>query len=321
MLDLPKETLAATLDAYKIYETGGLETVALRGVTVRICEGEITAVVGPSGAGKTTLLKILGGVLRPTAGTVYWSDCPSDVSKLSSDLVVRTRQRFAGFVFQESNLLPHLTVLQNVKLAAQVAGTPKSNEKANYLLDRVGLGDRTGSLPHTLSSGQRQRVAIAGALINNPKLVLADEPTGNVDFDTGEKILDLFQELNEETGTAFFIVTHSQQVASRASRILEIRDGVLVGSHKLGADVKDLDKSRILNLDSFNRLTIPSYLLNQLDSPNRFIVETENGEIILRPCHDENVTSITVCRACGRIVKEKSNSCPYCKAPFKRQRK
>jgi putative ABC transport system ATP-binding protein len=281
--ELPSGVVAATLDVYKIYKTGELETVALRGVSLSISEGEMLAIVGPSGAGKSTLLGVLGGMLQPTAGAVHWSCCEGDVSKLDPERVVRIRQRFIGFVFQEGNLLPQLTARQNVELSARVAGLPNPRDRAEYLLKRVGLGDRLGFIPGMLSTGERQRVAIAGALINDPKLILADEPTGNIDVETSEEILELFKELNEETGVGFFIVTHSQQVASRARRIIEIKDGVLVGLHGEGADVRDLDRSRILNLDVHDRLSIPLHLLDQLGNPREFQVKIEKGELVLTP--------------------------------------
>jgi len=313
--DLPSDVLVATLDVYKIYREGEIETVALGSISLIIREGEMLAVVGPSGSGKSTLLGVLGGMIQPTTGAVYWSACRQNISRLDPEIVVDIRRRFIGFVFQETNLIPHLSALQNVELSARIAGLSKSRDRAKYLLERVGLSDRTGFIPGMLSSGERQRVAIAGALINDPKLVLADEPTGNVDLATSEEILELFAELNQETGVGFFIVTHSQQVASRAKRVLEIRDGVIVGSHGRGVDVRDLNKSRILNLDSRGRLFIPPHLLNQLGKPNRFQARVERGEIILAPYVKEEVEAMipfVTCRICGKVVKERRMACPKC---------
>lgn len=301
---------------YKIYKEDGLETVALGGVSLNIHDGEILTVVGPSGSGKSTLLGVLGGVIQPTSGIVYWSACRRDISRLNPEEVIKIRRRFIGFVFQEANLLPHLTALQNVELSARIAGLPNPKERAKYLLERVGLGRCLRFFPSMLSSGERQRVAIASALVVHPKLVLADEPTGNVDLVTSEGLLELFKELNQEMGTAFLIVTHSQQVASAADRIIEIRDGVFIGLHERGADLKDLDKSRIVNLDDLGRVTIPPYILNQLGKPTRFKVRTEGGEIVLTPYirgEAEVRVRLVVCKVCGKVIKgNEVKTCPNC---------
>jgi len=318
IFELPSDATASVLNVYKIYKEDELETVALGGVSLTIREGEILVVVGPSGSGKTTLLGILGGIVQPTSGLVYWSTCGSDITRLNPEEVIRVRRTFLGFVFQEANLISHLTVLQNVELTRRIAGLPDPTGRARRLLERVGLGDSLGLVPGMLSTGERQRVAIASALVVDPKLVLADEPTGNVDSYTSEELLNLFKELNREIGTAFFIVTHSQQVAAVADRILEIRDGVLVGSHTRGADLKDLDKSRIVNLDDLGRITIPRYILNQLNRPRGFKVKTERGEIVLTPYTErrERVKMpILVCRVCGTLIKDqKINTCPKCRS-------
>jgi len=289
VFDLSSDIVIAARDLYKIYKEGEMETVALGGVSLDIKEGEMIAVVGPSGSGKSTLLGILGGMIQPTSGIVYWSAYGDDISKLNPEEVIKIRRRFIGFVFQESNLIPHLTALQNVELSGQIVGIPDVREKAKQLLERVGLSKRMRSIPAMLSMGERQRVAIASALINNPKLVLADEPTGNLDPTTSERILGLFKELNEEIGVGFFIVTHSQQVASIADRTLEIRDGVLVGLHGKNIDMKDLDRTRILSLDDRSRLTIPAYLLDQLGKPRQFRIEIKEGRIVLTPIDGKNV--------------------------------
>ena len=313
--DLSEEIVAAAIDLYKVYKAGNLETVALQGLSLSIREGEMLAVVGPSGSGKSTLLQALGGMIRSTAGAVYWSNCGRDISKLDQNRIIELRRTFMGFIFQKENLIPHLKALQNVELSTRIASLPESRERAKRLLERVGLGKRMGFRPAMLSSGERQRVAIACALVNDPKLILADEPTGALDLSPGEIVLVLFKELNQETGAAFFIVTHSQQVASRANRMLEIRDGALVGSHARGADIGCLDGSRILNLDSLNRLSIPPYLLNELKNPKSFKARVEKGEIILCPYSKEGVEaaiSVVVCTVCGKVIKERRITCPNC---------
>jgi len=313
--DLPEDIVAAAIDVYKVYKVSRIEVVALHGVSLSVHKKEILAVVGPSGSGKSTLLQALGGMIKPTAGALYWSNCGRDISKLNQNRVIQMRRSFVGFIFQKENLVSHLTAMQNVELNSRIASLPKSKERAKMLLERVGLGKRIDFRPAMLSSGERQRVAIACALINEPKLVLADEPTGDLDLTTGEKVLDLFKELNQETGVAFFIVTHSQQVASIANRMLEIRDGTLVGSHAQGADIMYLDGTRILNLDNLDRVSIPPYLLNQLGNNRSFKARVEDGEIVLCPyCKDgvETAISVVVCTACGKVIRERRINCPDC---------
>jgi lipoprotein-releasing system ATP-binding protein len=313
--DVPEDVVAAAINVYKVYKAGNLEAVALQDISFSIREGEMLAVVGPSGSGKSTLLHALGGMISPTSGSIYWSNCGYDISKLNPNKVVELRRTFIGFVFQKENLIPHLTALQNVELSARIASLPEPKKRAERLLESVGLGKRMGFNPAMLSSGERQRMAIACALVNDPKLVLADEPTGDLDLQTGEKVLDLFKELNQETGVAFFIVTHSQQIASRASRMLEIRDGVFVGSHARGVNLKCLDETRILNLDSLSRLPIPPSLLNQLGNPKSFKASIKNGEIIMCPYHKEGVEmaiSALVCVVCGKVINERRITCPDC---------
>jgi len=315
VVDLPSDVTAAAVDVYRVYKSAAVETVALRGVSLNIHDGEMLALVGPSGSGKSTLLGILGGMLKPTAGAVYWSDSNLEISRLSPNELLEIRRKFVGFVFQTGNLVPHLTSLQNVELCGKVAGLSKAKDRARHLLERVGLGNRLGFIPAKLSSGERQRVAIASALINAPKLVLADEPTGNLDLATGDVILDLFRELNQETGSAIFVVTHSQRVGSRARRVLEIRDGVLVGSHDSNLDIRNLDESRTLTADIFGRISLPAHLLDRLNKPGRFKVRLTRGEIILTPVdgeESEHAVSVTICKNCKAVIDDGKSVCPYC---------
>jgi putative ABC transport system ATP-binding protein len=210
----------------KIYDAGENAVEALRGVDVAIEEGEFVAVIGPSGSGKSTLMHILGCLDTPTTGK-YWLD-GQDVAELSPRTLARIRNQKIGFVFQTFNLLTRATVLKNVELPLLYAGLPgdERRDRAHATLDRVGLGNRSKARPNELSGGQRQRVAIARALVNNPSLVLADEPTGNLDQKTGSEIIDIFERLaGEET---IILVTHDPTIAARTERRIKIVDGLIV---------------------------------------------------------------------------------------------
>ena len=211
----------------KTYDAGENAVDALRGVDVAIQQGEFLAIVGPKGSGKSTLMHILGCLDSPTEGK-YWLD-GEDVATLSARALARIRNQKIGFVFQTFNLLPRATILKNVELPLLYAGLPRAErrERAMGVLQRVGLGNRSKSRPNELSGGQRQRVAIARALVNNPSLVLADEPTGNLDQKTGSEIIDIFENLaGEET---IILVTHDPTIASRIERRIKIVDGCIVG--------------------------------------------------------------------------------------------
>ena len=210
----------------KTYDAGENAVDALRGVDVAIQQGEFLAIVGPSGSGKSTLMHILGCLDSPTEGK-YWLD-GEDVATLSARALARIRNQKIGFVFQTFNLLPRATILKNVELPLLYAGLPRAErrERAMGVLQRVGLGNRSKSRPNELSGGQRQRVAIARALVNNPSLILADEPTGNLDQKTGSEIIDIFENLaGEET---IILVTHDPTIASRTERRIKIVDGLIV---------------------------------------------------------------------------------------------
>ncbi|WP_041076381.1 ABC transporter ATP-binding protein [Thermotoga caldifontis] len=211
----------------KIYRMGETEVRALDGVSLTVEEGEFLIVMGPSGSGKTTLLHLMGCLDKPTEGEIYIASTP--VSKLSDAQLAKVRNKMIGFVFQQFNLLSRLTALENVELPMIYAGVPKSlrRKKAKELLELVGLGDRLHHRPTQLSGGQMQRVAIARALANDPVVLLADEPTGNLDSKSGEEILKIFSELNER-GQTVVIVTHDPEVASRGDRIIRMRDGKIV---------------------------------------------------------------------------------------------
>jgi putative ABC transport system ATP-binding protein len=217
-------TVIKTEDLAKVYEMGAEQVHALRGVDLEIRKGEYVAIMGPSGSGKSTLMNLIGCLDSPTSGK-YWL-AGRLVSDLDDDELAYIRNKEIGFVFQTFNLLPRATALHNVELPLIYNGTPAEEriEKAKKALERVDLTDRMTHKPNELSGGQRQRVAVARALVNNPSIVLADEPTGNLDSKTGEEIMALFENLYRQ-GNTIILVTHENDIARHAHRIIHIRDG------------------------------------------------------------------------------------------------
>jgi putative ABC transport system ATP-binding protein len=218
-------TLLLATDLTKTYRLGRVDVPALRGVDVRVETGEFVAITGPSGSGKSTLMHILGCLDTPTSGT-YRID-GEDVSRLAGKRLAQVRNRKVGFVFQTFNLMPRLTVEENVALPLKYRGgiaRPERRRRALALLERLGLSDRIGHRPDELSGGQRQRVAIARALVGEPAILMADEPTGNLDSQAGAAVLATFQELHA-AGHTIVLVTHDPNVAARAERVIEMIDG------------------------------------------------------------------------------------------------
>ena len=230
------EHIVETRDLVKVYGDGA-EVRALDGVNVSVTQGEFISVMGPSGSGKSTLLNMIGALDRPTGGQVLVNG--EDLMEVRD--LDTFRARTVGFVFQLHNLIPTLTARENVEvpMMGQPVGRGKRRQRSQELLELVGLSDRMGHLPNQLSGGERQRVAIARSLANQPALVLADEPTGDLDSQSGAEVIELMQRLNEELGTTFVVVTHDPAVARQTERILIMRDGRIVHEHTVGTPFEE----------------------------------------------------------------------------------
>ena len=234
---MESEAIVETRDLVKVYGDGA-EVRALDGVNMRIAQGEFVSVMGPSGSGKSTLLNMLGALDRPTSGTVLVNG--QDLEQVRN--LDTFRARTVGFIFQLHNLIPTLTARENVEvpMRGQPLGRgPGKRRRAEKLLELVGLADRMGHVPNQLSGGERQRVAIARALANQPAIVLADEPTGDLDSQSGAEVIALMRQLNHELGTTVIVVTHDPAVARQTERVLVMRDGRLVHEHKVGTPLEE----------------------------------------------------------------------------------
>jgi putative ABC transport system ATP-binding protein len=221
------DSLISVRNVTKVYDSSEVEVHALRGVSLDIRKGEFISIIGPSGSGKTTLMDILGCLSRPTSGEYYFED--KDVSGLGDDTLAELRNKRIGFVFQAFNLLPRLTALKNVELPLIYGGIPSRERirRASEALESVGLGDRIHHRPNALSGGQIQRVAVARALVNRTSLILADEPTGNLDSKSAQEVIAVFKELHR-TGNTLVMVTHNEDIAGHAERTVTFQDGLVV---------------------------------------------------------------------------------------------
>jgi putative ABC transport system ATP-binding protein len=230
---MTKGTVIRVEKLVKIYQLGKVSIHALRGVSFDVAKGEFLVVMGPSGSGKTTLLNLIGAIDKPTSGRILIEG--RDITILSEGELTKLRRHKIGFIFQFYNLIPALTALENVELPMLTAGMPRkdASQRAFQLLDMVGLAERVNHFPDELSGGEQQRVAIARALANKPSVILADEPTGDLDTKTGMEVVQMLHDTSKRENTTVIVVTHDPMITERADRILHLRDGNIVGEKRL----------------------------------------------------------------------------------------
>lgn len=292
-MDKPYEDMIQAEGLVKIYKTKETEVLALQGLDLTVKTGELTALIGNSGSGKSTFLNMIGGLDKPSAGSLTVAG--SNLFTMSEKELVRYKRDTVGFVWQNNgkNMLPYLTALENIMLPMNLSGTKAKREKALMLLERVGLSSKKHSRMNMLSGGEMQRIAIAIALANSPKLLLADEPTGSVDSKTGNYIFDIFSELNND-GQTILIVTHDMTLSKKVRRVVAIRDGRISSERVLKESY--LDRVRESNidwsfeetqdeytvLDKAHRIQIPPEMLKELNlEENRVRMRVSDGKIII----------------------------------------
>ncbi len=287
-----REPYVVCEDLFKIYKVADLEVVALRGLDLRVDAGEIMAIVGASGSGKTTLLNILAGYDAPSAGRVVVGD--KDLLKMTAREVIEYRRTGVGFIWQQPsrNLFPYLSTIENVELPMMLTEQPSSyrRTRAQELLQLVGLKDKTANTPERLSGGEQQRAAIAVALANRPPLLLADEPTGELDDETAGHILDVMHTVNQELGSTIVIVTHDLNISHKVNRVVAIRDGKTSTEVLRRVSFRPTDEARaeeevleeFLLVDGSGRIQIPKEYLNALKIKGRARISLRDGEVILQ---------------------------------------
>ncbi len=284
----------------KIYKTPDIEVLALQGLDLTVDYGEMMAIIGNSGSGKSTFLNMLGGLDRPSAGKLIVDG--KDLFKLTDKQLVEYKQKTVGFVWQNNarNLLPYLTAIQNVMMPMLFSDEKKKRARAEMLLDMVALSHRKNARLSTMSGGEQQRVAIAIALANHPRILLADEPTGSVDQKTSDYILDMLRDINRESGVTIVIVTHDQLLAKKVNRVVAIRDGKISSERIMKesylerlndisamTDVSEVQDEYVV-MDKAGRLQLPGDMLKRLGvRGNRVRMEMKDGEIIIRKPFEE----------------------------------
>ena len=319
---LDEKILMKSSGVYSIYKgkEGATNVVALKGINLEVKRGEFVAIVGPSGSGKSTLMRCLGGLQNPSAGVINYENV--DITKLNEMQLVPFRRNTVGFVFQEGNLLNTVSAYQNVVRTLRYGGVSftDARKRANDTLDILGLQSRKHDLPHRLSGGERQRVAIARAIAPNPKIILADEPTGSVDYANAENIMGLFNDLHNDLDMSFLVVTHSQHVSSFADRNLELRDGKFTGQHDDEFDVHNLEESRSVIIDDDGTLVLPPEMIGLVQSYGNlwgFNIQMENGtpKIVATPSKEQ----LSKCPVCGKPIDKDSYYCLSCGANLKKK--
>lgn len=296
MLAPPENVMVQADNLVKIYKSTEVEVMALQGLDLTVDRGELMGIVGASGSGKSTLLNMLGGLDRPSAGSLFVDG--KDMLKFTEEDFIEYKRKTVGFVWQNNarNLIPYLTAQQNVEMPLLLSGFSGRRQRANELLDMVGLSHRKNSRLDQMSGGEQQRVAIAIALSNNPKLLLADEPTGSVDTATAKLILDVFRDLNKVMGVTIIIVTHDTKLSAQIDRVVAIRDGktstelvrkssVLKSFGQLTEEAAEAGHEELSVLDRAGRLQIPKEYLEELGikGGDKVRVELEDGRICIYP--------------------------------------